>query len=124
MRGKFASVMIILAVLFLSGCAAVLLGGGVAGGMAIGKDTMTIEKDTNFNRAWKITLRALEEMGYVQLQDSTAGIIEADIKDSKVTVMVTQITPATVRVEVKARKNMLPNMDLVVEITNKINSKL
>ena len=109
---------------YLSGCAAVLIGGAVAGGVAISKDTAKLEKDTSYDRAWSIAYKTINNMGRIDLQDKKAGKIQADIKDAKVTAQITQITAKSVRIEVKARKNLFPNIDLAVDIINKINSKL
>jgi hypothetical protein len=113
-----------LMLLSLCGCAALLIGGGVAGGIAISKDTAKLEKDSSFWHAWDVTHRVLSDIGGISLQDKRAGKIEADIRDSKVTARITQITNASIRITVKARKNLLPNMDLAVELINKINDRL
>ncbi|MDD5085709.1 MAG: DUF3568 family protein [Candidatus Omnitrophica bacterium] len=115
---------IALVLLMSSGCAAVLIGGGIAGGIAVSKDTAEIVKDTSCNKAWDVTHKTLDEMGVINLEDKKAGKIEANVKDSKITAQVTQLTPKSVKVTVKARKNMFPNVDLAMEIVNKINNKL
>lgn len=106
------------------GCAALLIGGGLAGGLAISEDTVRLERDTNLNRAWEVTVKVLEEKGRIELQDKKAGKIEADIRDSKVTVRIDKITASAVRIQIKARKNLFPNIDLATEIINSINSRL
>lgn len=119
--------LIILACLFplaaFSGCAAVLIGAGVAGGVAISEDTAKLESDTSYTRAWKVTYDTLKEMGAINSQDKDAGKIEANVQDSKIEARVIPVTSKTVRIEVKARKNLLPNMDLAMTIVNKIHSK-
>ena len=106
------------------GCAAVLIGAGVAGGIAISEDTGKLEKDTSFRRAWGVTLKIVQSMGAVTLQDKSSGKMEALIRESKVWVKIIPVTGKTVRIEVKARKNLLPNVDLAMEIINKINDRL
>jgi hypothetical protein len=114
---------VVAALMIGSGCAAVLIGAGVAGGVAISEDTAKLEVDTNYNRAWNITYDTIKKMGVINTQDKTAGKIEANIEDTKIFAQVIPITPQTVRIEVKARKNLLPNMDLAMNIINRINSK-
>ena len=102
------------------GCAAVLIGAGVAGGVAISEDTAKLEADTSYNRAWKVTYATLKEMGAVNTQDKDSGKIEANVQDTRIEARVIPVTSRTVRIEVKARKNFLPNMDLAMTIVNKI----
>jgi hypothetical protein len=121
---KYALVLsLMIGCLGLYGCAAVLVGAGVAGGIAISEDTAKLEVDTNFDRAWKITLNTVKSMGVVGSSDRDSGKIEATIQDSKVEAKIIPLTAKTVRIQVKARKNLLPNMDLAMRIINRINSK-
>ena len=105
------------------GCAAVLVGAGVAGGIAISEDTAKLETDTSFDRAWRVTYNIVKSMGVITKSDRDSGKIEAVIQDSKVDAKVVPMTSRTVRIEVKARKNLLPNMDLAMRVINRINSK-
>jgi hypothetical protein len=105
------------------GCAAVLVGAGVAGGIAISEDTAKLEVDTNFDRAWNNTLNTIKGMGVITSTDRDSGKIEALVQETKVEAKIVPLTSRTVRIEVKARKNMLPNMDLAMRIINRINSK-
>ena len=105
------------------GCAAVLIGAGVAGGVAISEDTAKLEVDTSYNRAWNVTYDTLKSMGAVNLQDKDSGKIAANVQDTKIEAKVLPLTPQTVRIEIKARKNLLPKMDLAMTIINRINSK-
>jgi hypothetical protein len=106
------------------GCAAILVGAGVAGGIAISEDTAKLEADTSYDRAWKLTYDAVKSMGVITESDRELGKIEALVQESKVEAKVVPLTSRTVRIEIKARKNLLPNMDLAMRIINKINSKL
>ncbi|MBL7081823.1 MAG: DUF3568 family protein [Candidatus Omnitrophica bacterium] len=120
-------ILVVLSICFLGtlcGCAAVLLGGAVAGGMAVSKDTAKLETDTSFQRAWTVTYNTLLEMGEISLRDEDAGEIEAKINDSDVTAQIIRITRKSVRIEIKARKNLMPEVGLAVEIINKINRRL
>jgi hypothetical protein len=107
----------------LYGCAAVLVGAGVAGGIAISEDTAKLETDSTFDRSWKVTYDVLRSMGAITKQDRESGKIEAVIQDSKVEAKIIPLTSRTTQVQIKARKNMLPNMDLAMRIINRINSK-
>ena len=124
MKKIYLGLMIVFLSLSLCGCAVLLIGAGVAGGVAISRDTAKLEIDTSFNRAWKVTYSIIDRMGQINLQDKQAGEIQATVKESSITAQITQITSKSVRIEIKARKNLLPNMDLSVEIINKINNRL
>jgi hypothetical protein len=122
---KFALILgVMLSCAGLYGCAAVLVGAGVAGGIAISEDTAKLEADTSYDRAWKLTYDAVKSAGVITKSDREIGKIEAMVEDSKVEAKVVPLTPRTVRIEIKARKNLLPNMDLAMRIINRINSKL
>ena len=117
----FMSVMLCVSV---CGCAAILIGTGVAAGVAISEDTVKLEADTSFDRAFKVTRKVIDEMGAINLQDKDAGKMEANVQDSKISARVVPVTTKTVRIEIKSRKNLLPNVDLATTIINKINSRL
>lgn len=124
MNNIMKGIAVALILLMSSGCAAVLIGGGIAGGMAVSRDTAEIVKDTSYDKAWDVTRKTLDEMGVINLEDKKAGKIEANVKDSKITAQVTQLTGKSVKVTIKARKNMFPKIELAMEIVNKINGKL
>lgn len=121
-------IVVLIAVFFillsLCGCTAALVGGGVAGGVAIGSDRARIEKDGQFKRAWKITYATLKDMGRITAADEKTGKIKAIIQEAKVGALVVQVTPKVVRVDIKARKHILPDMNVAMDIINKINKKL
>ena len=107
------------------GCAAVLVGGGVAGGIAISKDTVELNIDKSYNRAWAVCIKEIKKMnGHIKLQDKKGGKIEADIKETQVEITLTQLTQATVQIQIKARKNYFPNIELANELSNKISADL
>lgn len=123
MRKAFMAFYMVLVLLTLSGCTAVLLGAGVAGGVAISEDTAKLEVNTSYARAWGVTYDTIESMGAIKDQDKDTGKIVANVQDAHIEAKVIPITPKMVRIEVKARKNLLPKMDMAMNIINRINSK-
>ncbi|MBI4355307.1 MAG: DUF3568 family protein [Candidatus Omnitrophica bacterium] len=107
-----------------SGCAVLLLGLGAAGGYAIGKDTVRNDFEKNFGTVYRAGLLTARQMGQVTIEDERHGKIEATVEESKVWIRVEQNTPTTVRLKVKARKNLLPNIDLAQQVYNKILERL
>ena len=124
MRKAFFGVVAVALCLSLTGCAAVLIGAGVAGGFAISKDTAKLERDTSYRRAWSASLDVIEDMGVVESHDKTAGTIEATVQGAKINATVSQLTDSTVQVTVKARKNLLPKINLAMDIVNRIGKKI
>lgn len=124
---KISNVVLSLSViLLLYGCAAVLIGTGVAGGIAISEDTVKLEKSTSVAHAYAVTYSTLERMGVIILENKYAGRIEAEVQNSKVTAQIESLTPKTIRIKITARKdfNLIPNIDLAMEIINRINNRL
>ena len=112
--------------LLLSGCALFLVGAGVAGGVAISKDTIegTVEKP--FDRAYQTSREVIMKEGFIKLEDKAHGTIESEVRKSEVKIEVLQLTEKTVRVRVRARKDykVIPDLDLANELYNKIFQKL
>lgn len=108
----------------LSGCVAVLVGAGVAGGIAASQDKGQLQVDCNFDRAFKTTHVALDRMGIINSEDKSSGSIEATLQESHVIARVVSVTAHSTRIEIKARKNLLPNIDLANKIINDINNRL
>lgn len=124
---KITLILLGISLLFiLAGCAAVLVGAGIAGGMELGQDSARIAKDTSFANAYQATFKTLEEMGTVLSENKYAGKIEAEVRESKITAQIDRLTPKTVRIKITARKNVtfLPNAELAQEILNRVISKI
>jgi len=107
-----------------SGCAAMLIGAGVAGGLVISEDAAKFNVDKDFNHAWAASHQVLSKEGKITSEDKTAGKMEAAVGDSRVVVFVKAITRRSTSVEVKARKNLLPHVALSAEISRKIQERL
>lgn len=120
MKSRLLALLLLSLCIVTSGCAAVLVGAGAAGGIAISKDSASVNLDKSFDAAWKVTYKQLEKMGAINLQDKKAGKIEANIQDSEVTANIKQLTPKTVTIDIKARKNLFPNLTLAEDILNRI----
>jgi len=124
MRRFFSPLILGVFVVSCSGCAALLAGAGVAGGVAISKDTARLDKDKDFETAWDVTFKTLKEMGDITRQDKQTGRIEATIQETAVTASIKKLTEKTTRIEIKSRKNLLPYRELAIEIINTLNQRL
>ena len=114
-----------IAVLFslvLSGCAAVLVGAGAAGGYAIGPDYVQGETDKDFSGIYNSALDVAGIMGVIQSKynSPSVGKIRAKVENSSLEISVERLTRHTVRLKVKSRKNLMPNIALAQKVYNNI----
>ena len=115
----------LLAAVLLQGCAVLLIGtAGVLGGIAISEDTVQSEVEAGYRKVLGVTLDELERMGTVTMKDETGGRIEAKVKSSEVVATLEQATDKVVRLKVKARKRLLPNVKLAHEIVGRVLKRL
>jgi hypothetical protein len=114
----------ILAALLLSlcGCAMILVGAGAAGGYAIGKDYIQGESDKNFDSVYSSAVETTEIIGMVESKFRNPSIakIRARVENSSLEIVVERLTRSTVRLRVKSRKNLMPNIELAQKVYNKI----
>ena len=117
---------LIFPLLLLSGCVLFLVGAGVAGGVAISKDTIEGHTEKSLDRVYKASREVVMDEGFIRLEDKTHGIIESEVRKSEVKIEIRQITDKTVRIQVKARKGMklVPNPALANELYNKIAQRI
>jgi len=114
---------------FLCGCVLVplaLVGGGVVGGLAISEDTVQTEFDRSYDDVWDACVEVLGSAGAIEMKDKEVGRIQGYVPKSKVTVTVEQLTPAAVRIQVKARKaaRLLPDINMSHRIAYRIGMSL
>lgn len=115
-------VIVVLFSLFLSGCAAVLVGAGAAGGYAIGPDYVQGETDKDFSGIYNSALDIAGIMGIIQSKYSspTVGKIRAKVENSSLEISMERLTRHTLRLKVKSRKNLMPNIALAQKVYNSI----
>ena len=124
-RKKLWFFVLLCSALLLQACALLLLGGaGVLGGMAISEYTVQSEIEANYKKVWAITLDEVERMGKIKMKDEQGGRIEAKVKGSEVIATVEPATDKVVRLKVKARKRLLPNVKLAHEIVGRVLKRL
>ena len=107
--------------LALSGCAAILLGAGAAGGYALSRDSVKNHFDLSQDRVYKTSLKVAKEMGQTTLEDGKNGKIEAKVKDVDITITVKPLTKKTVELKVRGRNQFkMPAVDVAQEVYTKI----
>ncbi len=120
----FVRMTLLVPALFLSGCAPILLASGAAAGYLLGKDSVTMDLDRPREHVWSVCVEETKLQGTVKQADPKEGRVEAQIQQSSVVVTVEQLTPATVRVVVRARRNLLPKIEvaqrLIIAIARRV----
>lgn len=106
----------------ICGCVPLVIG-VVAGGVtvyAVSKDTVQGETDKSYDAVWNAALRVTKIRGTVKEQNYTKGTIEGEADASRVYIRVFNVTRATTRLRVSARKYHFPNISLAQELFTKI----
>lgn len=94
---------------FVAGCAPMLLmTAGAVAGYAVSRDSVTVDLDRPIDSVWTACVEETGEQGVIKREDRPNVRLEARIQRTDVVVTLEQLTPATVRVVIRARKNLLP----------------
>ena len=118
-------VVVLAASLWLSGCAVLLVGAGVAGGYAISKGSVRNVFDLPQEVVYDRSLAVAKEMGVVTSEDRAHGRLKAEIQDVNVTITVKPLTKKTVQLIVKGRSDLfMPKVDVAQEVYTKIIERL
>ncbi|TAN59855.1 hypothetical protein EPN16_06390 [bacterium] len=119
---KFKLFILIILSLSLSGCLMMWIGAGAAGGYALGRDYIQGDTDKNFDSVYDSAVNIAEGMGIIQSRFSnpSLGKIRASVGSSRVDILIERLTLETVRLRVKSRKNLMPNLELAQRIYNNI----
>lgn len=108
--------------------AATILGVGLmpAGvvGMFVGKDNAAAEYSAGKEKAYKIILEIIKKMGEIKKDEPAAGIIEARVDGSDLTIRVDRFALNKTKVTVSARKYLMPKPEIAGGILYKISEKL
>jgi len=108
----------------LSGCAALLVGAGAAGGYAVGRDSITNHFDLSQGHVYGVSRSVVKQMGLVTMEDERRGRFQADVDGATVTVTVTPVSEKTVKLKVKARKFLMPKLSVAQDVYNRILERL
>ena len=104
-----------------SGCIYAVAGGlGALGGYAVSPDTVERDSKLDYDTLWDSAVEIVGIMGLIRTKDYKLGNIKASISGAAVTIDLAQISSSEVRMRIKARKNMLPNIKIAQDIFVKI----
>lgn len=119
--GSFGVVFLLVASLFLSGCAPLLIGSGLVAGYLATKDSVSGNIETSFERLWNKSLYVLKERGEIVDYKRALGWIKARYKGNAVTVNIKELTEHSYKLHVRARKAVaIANLELAQEVFTKI----
>lgn len=106
----------------LCGCVMMLVGAGAAGGYAVGRDYIQGEMEKSFDSVYTSALYIAEGLGIIESKysDSSVGKINAKVETSSLQIIVERLTRHAVRLRLKSRKNLLPNLDLAQRVYSSI----
>ena len=124
LRKKVVQSVLLIPVLFnLSGCVYLVVGGiGALGGYIVSPDTIEGITENDALTVWDSTVEVISIMGLIEEQQEEAGIIEARISKTQVTITISSINETTTKVSVKARKAYLPRISTAQDVYVKIMS--
>lgn len=115
-------ILLVIIFLCLPGCAAVFVGAGVAGGYAISKDSIQGDIDKNFDSVYANAVDTISALGIIESKfaNPTVAKLKAKIDGGSLDIDIERITQKTVRLRVRSRKNMMPNIELAQKVYTKI----
>jgi hypothetical protein len=107
---------------FLSGCFGLIIGAAV--GYEVSPDSVRVQFDTSYARAYQASLATLRSMGKTDMEDEKGGWVKAVIDKDDVAVHVEQLTEKTTQVTVSSRRYALPRVQVARDILNRISKKI
>ncbi|MCP4649977.1 MAG: DUF3568 family protein [PVC group bacterium] len=119
------SLLIVFSMVSLSGCTALLVGtGAAAAGVGIAVDTVRLERNIDKETAWNASKQTLEEMGKITSENGVGRRLKAEVEKARITVEFSSVQDGPIWVDVKARKNGLPDLPMANKIVDAINSNI
>ncbi|MFA6379434.1 MAG: hypothetical protein WCX16_06635 [Candidatus Omnitrophota bacterium] len=123
-KNFFLIVCVCILSLLTSSCIYFVAGGvGALGGYAVSPDTVEGEAQADYDTLWDASTQVVSIMGTVQTKDYKLGTLQGLVNGAKITIDLSQISSNDVRLRVKARKNMLPNIKMAQDIFVKIKNQ-
>lgn len=96
----------------VSGCAPLLVAGGLAAGYAVSRDSVVLDLDRSWEKVWDACLEEVRYQGRLKKENRKRSRIDARVREVDVVLTLEQLTPATVRVVIRARKHLLPRVEV------------
>ena len=108
-----------------AGCAAVaLVGVGSVAGYAVSRDHVELTVEQPYDKVWSAALEETKRTGLLKDVDQEKGRIEAMYQGTHLLVTLERVTETAVKVVVKARKHLLPQIDLAQRLAGRLARRL
>ncbi len=108
-----------------SGCAALLVGAGAAGGYAISKDSIQNRFQAPASEAYRISHEVVEAAGFITDEDERRRFIKASVDGADVTISVTPMSQRSIELKVRARRYVVfPKISVAQRLYNEIAQQL
>ena len=95
-----------------SGCAPLWIAGGAVAGYAASRDSVTMDLDQPRDQVWGAALEEIRTQGSLKRENLKRGRLDARIQEADVVLILKQLSPSTVRVVIRARRNLLPKVEV------------
>ena len=106
------------------GCAPFLIATGAVAGYAVSRDSVVMDLEQPREAVWDAAQQEANELGHVKRENPERGRLDARIEEADVVVVIKELTPSVVRVVVRARKHLLPKVDVAQKVALGIQKRL
>jgi len=105
----------------MAGCAAAaLMSVGAVAGYAISRDRVELTVERPYAAVWTACLEETKRFGRLQEIDERLGQIQALSQGTHVVITLERVTEASVKIVVKARRHLLPQIDVAQRLATRI----
>jgi len=124
-KNVLSKILLLLLLFSLTGCVYLAVAGlGAVGGYVASPDSVEGVTDKDMVTIWDAAVEIVSIMGLIEQQHEDAGIVVAKIHGATVTITVTPLSQTAVKLNVKARKAVLPKIGIAQDVFVKIMSHL
>ena len=108
-----------------AGCAAVaLVSVGSVVGYAVSRDHVEMTVEQPYDKVWSAALEETKRAGLLKDINQDTGRIEATTQGTHLVVTLERLTETTVKVIIKARKHMLPQIEIAQRLATRLAKRL
>ena len=108
-----------------AGCAAVaLMSAGSVAGYAVSRDHVELTVEQPYDKVWSAALEETKRTGLLKDVNQETGHIEAMYQGTHIVVTLERVTETAVKVVVKARKHLLPQIDFAQRLATRLARRL
>ena len=107
-----------------TGCAAVVLGAGAVAGYAVSRDHVELMVERPFDQVWLAALEETKRAGLLKDVNKDTGRIEAVSQGTHITVTLEPVSETTIKVLVRARKHLLPTIEVAQRLATRLARRL